>query len=66
MELTIWNNGVNMIKIFDDLYDAILFLETEAEQAYRSNTYFKAEWLNLEDGRYRVGIFYEAQLEMKL
>ena len=55
-----------MIKIFDDLYDAILFLETEAEQAYRSNTYFKAEWLNLEDGRYRVGIFYESQLEMKL
>lgn len=55
-----------MIKIFDDLYDAILYLENEAEQAYRSDTFFKAEMLKLEDGRWRCGIFYDAQLELKL
>lgn len=55
-----------MIEIFDDLYDAILFLENEAEQAYRSDTYFKGEMLRTDDGRWRVGIINKAQLELPL
>jgi hypothetical protein len=53
-----------MIKVFDDLYDAVLYIETEAEQSYRSEEYFKAELLRTPDGRWRVGFITKAQLEM--
>lgn len=51
-----------MIEIFNDLYDAILFMETQAE--FNKEDYFKAELLMLDDGRWRVGILFNAQLEM--
>lgn len=50
-----------MIEVFNDLYDAILLIEVEAEFKH---DYFKAELLQLEDGRWRVGISYERQLEL--
>jgi hypothetical protein len=53
-----------MIEIFNDLYDAILFIETQAE--FNSSDYFKAELLQLEDRRWRVGIIFESQMEMDI
>lgn len=53
-----------MIKVFDDLYDAVLYIETEAEQSYSNSEYFKAELLRTSDGRWRVGFITNAQLEM--
>lgn len=50
-----------MIETFDDLYDAILFLEVQAE-AYHD--YFKSELLKLDDNRWRVGIITERQIEL--
>lgn len=52
---------MEVIKSFDDLYDAILFLETEAE---RGDEYFKAELLKTSDNRWRVGIITEAQIDL--
>lgn len=52
------------IKTFDDLYDATSFIETEAEQAFRSETYFKAELLRTADGRWRVGLYSGGQIEL--
>lgn len=50
-----------IIETFDDLYDAILYLEVEAEFLHE---YFKGELLRLEDGRWRCGIITEKQLEL--
>lgn len=52
-----------MIEVFTDVYDAILYLETHAESSDHED-YFKAELLRLDDGRWRVGITYERQLEL--
>jgi hypothetical protein len=52
-----------MIEVFNDLYDAILYMEVEAEFKHE---YFKAELLLLEDGRWRVGIATTRQLELPL
>jgi hypothetical protein len=49
-----------MIEVFNDLYDAILFMEVEAEFKH---DYFKAELLKLDDGRWRCGITTERQHE---
>lgn len=54
----------NSIKTFDDLYDAILFLETEAENIKGKTDYFKGELLMTSDGRWRVGILTEPQLDL--
>jgi len=54
-----------MIKIFDDLYDATVYLELEAERYIGRDEYFKAELLLLDDGRWRLGIQFNSQLEMK-
>lgn len=51
------------IEVFDDLYDATLFIETEAEMQYRSDGYFKAELIRTDDGRWRVGLTLERQME---
>lgn len=51
------------IEVFNDLYDAILFLEVEAE-AYHD--YFKAELLKTDDGRWRVGVITSRQMELHL
>lgn len=53
-----------MIKIFDDLYDAVLFIETEAEQSFKNEEYFKAELLRTTDGRWRVGFITRSQLDL--
>lgn len=53
-----------MIKTFDDLYDATQYIETEAEQAYRGNTGFKAQLYRTWDGRWRVGIVISEQTEL--
>lgn len=50
------------IETFDDLYDATQFIETEAE--FNKTDYFKAELFWTPDGRWRVGIIYEAQMEL--
>lgn len=55
---------LEMVKVFDDLYDAILFLEVEAENYIGSDEYFKSELLLLPDGRWRVGIQFNAQMEL--
>lgn len=48
------------IEVFDDLYDAILFLEVEAEQS----DFIKGELLRTDDNRYRVGVMFGDQLEL--
>lgn len=53
------------IETFDDLYDAILFLETEAEHT-SYYVYFKAEIFRTEDNRWRVGIITETQMELNV
>lgn len=50
------------IETFDDLYDATLFIEVEYE--FNKDNYFKAELYRTDDGRWRVGIITEAQMEM--
>lgn len=56
------SNGVKMrIETFNDLYDATQFIEVEAEYY---DEYFKVELIKLEDGRWRVGITYERQMEL--
>lgn len=52
------------VKTFDDLYDAILYLETEAENVTGKTDYFKGELLRTSDGRWRVGIIDEPQLDL--
>lgn len=52
-----------MIEIFNDVYDAILYLETHAEMS-NNEDYFKGELLRLDDGRWRVGLTFKRQLEL--
>ena len=52
-----------MIEVFNDVYDAILYLETHAETSNHED-YFKGELLRLDDGRWRCGITYKRQLEL--
>ena len=52
-----------MIEVFNDVYDAILFIETNAESSNHEE-YFKAELLRLDDGRWRVGLVLERQIEL--
>ena len=53
-----------IIQTFDDLYDATQVIEVEAEQAYRNQSYFKAQLYRTWDGRWRVGIITEDQMEL--
>ena len=55
---------MSSVTIFDDLYDAMLFLETEAENTKGRTGYFKAEIYMTPDGRWRVGIITEPQLDL--
>lgn len=52
-----------MIETFNDLDQAILFIESLAFDAAGTD-YFKAELLMLIDGRWRVGIETEPQLDL--
>lgn len=52
-----------MIEVFNDVYDAILFIETHAETSDKED-YFKAELLRLDDGRWRVGLMFKQQMEL--
>lgn len=56
---------IGMIEVFDDLYDAVLFLETQAEESLHEEG-FKGELFRTSDGRWRVGINFTNQLEMGL
>jgi hypothetical protein len=51
-----------IIEIFNDFYDAIQFIETTAE--FNNTDYFKAELYWTQDGRWRVGIITEQQMEL--
>ena len=53
-----------LIETFDDLYDATQFLEVEAE--FNKTDYFKAEIYKTEDGRWRVGIITQQQMELPI
>lgn len=55
-----------MIGIFDELEKAELFMSILADRAKREGMYFKAELLLLQDGRWRVGVLTEAQMELDL
>jgi hypothetical protein len=52
-----------MIETFNDLSEAILFMENLAYDAVNVD-YFKSELLRLQDGRWRVGVYTEAQMEL--
>lgn len=52
-----------MIEVFTNVYDAILYLETHAETSDKEE-YFKGELLRLDDGRWRVGLTFQRQLEL--
>ena len=49
------------IETFNDLYDAILYLETEAEGPHE---FFDSQLYRTPDGRWRVGIITQPQLDM--
>ena len=50
------------IEIFNDLYEAVMFIETEAEY----HDFHQGELLRLPDGRWRVGVMKKGQLEFAL
>lgn len=56
------------IEIFNDIYDATTFIEVETEihPLEHFPPYFKAEIFRLDDGRWRVGIMTEQQMELKV
>ena len=53
-----------MIEIFNDIYDATYFIENLAIEAQSKASYCRIELLLLADGRWRVGVLDEQQLEL--
>lgn len=51
------------IKIFHDLGEALDYIELAH---YHKDEYFKVEILKTEDGRWRVGIITEQQMELDI
>lgn len=52
---------MSTITIFDDLQDALLYLEVEAEM---NKDFLKGELFRTSDNRWRVGVIYYQQMEL--
>lgn len=51
---------MSSVLVFDDVHDALLYLEVEAEM---NNDFLKGELFKTADNRWRLGIIYQDQLE---
>lgn len=55
-----------MIETFENVDDALDFLDALAYDASTNDAYFKAELLKTSDGRWRVGVYNNSQLELDI
>lgn len=55
-----------MIEVFDDVDEALDFLDQLAYESAMNDSYFKAELFKTIDGRWRVGINLNGQMEFDI